>query len=138
MEMQELHGSRGVTSPERVGRLVSLTIDAPGPWLNSNDRRHRLASAEIAKAWRAAGRLAAERAGWEPLTGVVHIVAHIYKPRAGRYDPNNLWPTIKAVVDGFVEAGLLADDDHKHVIGPDMRHGGKDEPCVAFVMTEVA
>jgi hypothetical protein len=27
-------------------------------------------------------------------------------------------------VDGVVDAGVLVDDDHAHVVGPDMRHGG--------------
>jgi hypothetical protein len=71
------------------------------------------------------GRVEAHRGvevGWQ-VRGPARA-AHIWKPRRGRYDPNNLWPTVKAVVDGFVDAGLLADDDHLHVIGPDMRHGG--------------
>jgi hypothetical protein len=78
---------------------------------------------QLTQAWRWAGKLAVPP-GVGPYVGPVHITAHIWKPRRGRYDPNNLWPTVKAVVDGFVDAGLLADDDHTHVIGPDMRHGG--------------
>jgi hypothetical protein len=68
----------------------------------------------------------------------VHVLAHVWKPRAGRYDPNNLWPTVKAVVDGLVEAGFLADDDHVHVLGPDMRHGGKGGPCLVLEIRPVA
>jgi predicted nucleic acid-binding Zn ribbon protein len=77
---------------------------------------------QLTQAWRQAGRMAAM--GRPQFANQVHITAHIWKPRRGRYDPNNLWPTVKAVVDGFVDAGLLFDDDHVHVIGPDMRHGG--------------
>jgi hypothetical protein len=84
---------------------------------------------QLTQAWRWAGKLAVPH-GLEPYTGPVHITAHIWKPRRGRYDPNNLWPTVKAVVDGFVDAGLLADDDHTHVIGPDMRHGGIGPACL--------
>lgn len=72
----------------------------------------------------------------EPFDGTVHIMAHIWKPRAGRYDPNNLWPTVKAAVDGLVDSGLLADDDHKHVIGPDMRHGGKGPAALVITITQ--
>ena len=30
-------------------------------------------------------------------------------------------PTLKALVDGLVDAGLLPDDDARHLQGPDMR-----------------
>ena len=30
-------------------------------------------------------------------------------------------PTAKAVVDGLVDAGVLPDDDAKHLLGPDLR-----------------
>jgi len=75
--------------------------------------------------------------GWEPHAGRVHIFAHIWKPRAGRYDPNNLWPTVKAVVDGVVEAGFIVDDDHLHVVGPDMRHGGKGPAALVLTIREI-
>lgn len=105
---------------------MRIVVTAPADWINSNQRHHRFKTAELTRAWRRAGRDAAADA--EPVAGSVRIVAHIWKDRAGRYDPNNLWPTVKAVVDGFVDAGLLADDDHQHVTGPDMRHGGKGKP----------
>ena len=113
-----------------------LTIGAPAGWINSNQRLHRQQVAKLTAAWRAAGRGAVTSAGWEPYVGPVHIFAHVWKPRAGRYDPNNLWPTVKAVVDGLVDAGFLVDDDHKHVIGPDMRHGGKGPAALVLTITE--
>ena len=82
-----------------------------------------MAVVKLTAAWREAGKQAVPH-DMDPCTGPVRIIAHIWKPRRGRYDPNNLWPTIKACVDGLVDAGLIADDDHTHVIGPDMRHGG--------------
>jgi len=92
--------------------------------------------AKLTALWKAAGNAAVTSAGLEPYAGPVHIFAHVWKPRAGRYDPNNLWPTVKAVVDGFVDAGFLVDDDHKHVIGPDMRHGGKGPAALVLTITE--
>lgn len=38
-----------------------------------------------------------------------------------RRDPGNWYPTAKAIVDGLVDAGILIDDDHTKVVGPDMR-----------------
>jgi hypothetical protein len=94
-------------------------------------------SAKLTAAWREAGRASAGLVDGGPYAGPVHIFAHVYKPRGGRYDPNNLWPTVKAVVDGLVEAGFLVDDDHLHVIGPDMRHGGKGPAALVLTVTEI-
>jgi hypothetical protein len=118
-------------------RLAQFTVPAPAAWINSNQRLHRMQVAKLTALWRDAGLEAAARHGWEPFTGRVHITAHIWKARGGRYDPNNLWPTVKACVDGIVSAGLLVDDDHAHVLGPDMRHGGKGEPALVFVIREL-
>jgi len=103
-----------------------------GPWLNSNDRLHRHQEAKITKAWREAAAQAAQGIG--PLNTPVRITAHIWKPRGGRYDPGNLYPTAKACVDGLVDAGLLTDDDHTRLIGPDMRHGGQGNPQLILII----
>jgi len=118
-------------------RQAVFTVEAPADWINSNQRLHRMAVAKLTRLWRQAGHDAAARYGWEPYAGKVHIVAHIYKPRGGRYDPNNLWPTVKACVDGIVDSGLLVDDDHLHVEGPDMRHGGKGAAALVFTIREI-
>jgi hypothetical protein len=91
-----------------------------------------MATAELTSMWRYAGRVAAE--GLNPITEPVRIVAWITKERGGRWDPNNLWPTVKALVDGLVDSGLLEDDDHKHVVGPDMRYGGKGHAGVRILI----
>lgn len=111
-----------------------VEVPAPAGWLNSNQRLHRMAAAKLTAEWRRAGREAVT--GLPPLTTPVHITAFFWKERGGRYDPNNLWPTVKAAVDGLVEAGLLVDDDHTHVIGPDMRHGGKGAPRIVLEIVE--
>jgi len=105
--------------------MIHLTIDVPAPcaFINSNQRLHRMAQAKLTKLWRQATATAAH--GIPQIDGRVHIIAHIYKPRGGRYDTNNLAPTTKACVDGLVDAGLLLDDSVEYVIGPDLRHGGK-------------
>jgi hypothetical protein len=114
---------------------LELFVPKPDEWINSNQRLHRMVKANRVKSWRSAAARAVE--GWEPFDSPVRIEAHIYKPRRGRYDPNNLATTTKACVDGFVDAGLLADDDWNHVIGPDHRHGGIGEPGIIFLFTKV-
>ena len=117
------------------GRLASafpvVRVPAPTGWLNSNDRLHRQAEAKLVKAWREAAKTAApERPAY---TEPVRIWCEIWKPRANRYDPGNLYPTAKACVDGFRDAGLLVDDDWRHVEGPHMIHGGlTTSPALVF------
>lgn len=94
-----------------------------------------MAQANLTKQWRQAGFVAAR--DMEPIPTPVRIIAHIWKPRRGRYDPMNLWPTLKGAIDGFVEAGLLEDDDYKHVIGPDIRHGGVGPASIVFTFEPV-
>lgn len=113
--------------------LASVWVPVPAGWLNSNTRIHRMQVAKLSAAWRA--KAAETVPDVEQFPYPVRIVAHIWKPRRGRYDPNNLAPTTKACVDGFVDAGILADDDWNHVIGPDHRHGGIGPAGVVFEFT---
>ncbi|NKG22226.1 hypothetical protein [Paeniglutamicibacter terrestris] len=113
---------------------VTIVVPAPCGWINTNVRMHRMAKANLTKQWRAAACVAAR--GLEPMATPVRIVAHIWKARNGRYDPNNLADTTKAIVDGLVDSGLLEDDSFKHVIGPDHRHGGKGEPRIILTITQ--
>ena len=105
-------------------------------WLNSNQRLHRMAEADLIRSWRQLGRLAAR--GREPIPTPVRVVATIWKPIANIYDPGNLYPTAKACLDGFTDSGLWPDDNHRHVIGPDMRHGGKGIQRIVFTFEPVA
>lgn len=46
----------------------------------------------------------------------VRIVATVHPgPRTSRFDPHNWQPTVKAAIDGLVDAGVLADDDATRV-----------------------
>lgn len=96
-------------------------------WLNLNQRyRHWSVKAHRTKALRRKAFWAAKKAladgalsKWEK----VRIVAHISYPTARAADPNNAEPTTKALVDGLVDAGVITDDSHRYVIGPDHRIG---------------
>ena len=43
------------------------------------------------------------------------VSAHFFFARNGRRDPDNLMGWIKSAYDGFVDAGLIPDDDSKHL-----------------------
>lgn len=112
----------------RTGRRTAL-------WLNANDRTHWARRSRLTRTWRALALAAARQAGI-PCLDRAHVVATIHKTRAGRWDPANLYPTVKAAVDGLVDAGVFEDDDHTRVIGPDMRAGEpRPEPCLVLTIT---
>lgn len=88
-------------------------------WMSSNDRRHWAATAKRTRALRTKSALLARTL--TPVKGVALVTAFIAYPRAGRADPGNAAPTVKAILDGITDARIWVDDDHEHVIGPDYR-----------------
>lgn len=116
--------------------MLEIRIPAPTDWINSNQRLHRMQTAKLTKAWRTASQVASK--GLEPLQTPIRVVAYIWKPRNGRYDPGNLYPTAKAILDGLVDSGLIEDDDYTRVVGPDMRHGGKGSAEIVLKIREIA
>lgn len=114
--------------------IVTLSVPIPpGMVLNANQRLHWGEKArstayvrdEFAAAW-------ARIRDDSPRMGRAHCLALIAWPDRRRRDPANLYPTIKAAVDGVVTGpssklarlgwdGLLPDDDHAHLDGPDPR-----------------
>lgn len=54
--------------------------------------------------------------------GRASIWIGIEKRTAGAYDPQNLQPTFKGMVDMLVTMGVLDEDDHRHVFGPVLYH----------------
>lgn len=65
----------------------------------------------------------------EPV-GKATIYVGVTKRTNNRYDPVNLTDTAKPIVDQLVKAGVLDEDDHKHVFGPWMYHKGIDKKLV--------
>lgn len=49
------------------------------------------------------------------------LTVEIGWPDKRRRDAHNLMPTLKACIDGFVDAGVLPDDSDAHLVGPDLR-----------------
>ncbi len=118
-----------------------IFIPKPADWISLNERTHWRSKSTKTKAWRKAAEDAAEdhpRAHSFP----VDILCEVHKPSKGpnrRWDPHNLFPTIKAVIDGLVDAYVLADDDTKHVHNVAIIDGGRrDEPGVTITIKESA
>lgn len=98
-------------------------------WLSSNDRHaHWRIRAARTRAIRTKTKLIALNllaAGTLTKLDRARIIAYISMPTNRRSDPGNAAPTVKAMIDGLVDAHILPDDDRTHVIGPDYREAAK-------------
>ena len=119
---------------------AELTVYIPQAiWLSANDRLHWRPKAERTAALRMLGRNAAQVANIARYE-TAHVAAFIGYLRNGKADPANAAPTTKALIDGMVDAGVWADDDSTHVLGPTHLRGPKsDRPghyCVRLLLTD--
>lgn len=89
----------------------------PDLWLTANARMHWAPKAKRTRALRELANVEAKAAGIRDV-GTCHVAAFIGYLRNGKADPANAAPTVKALIDGLVDAGVWPDDDHTHVIGP--------------------
>ena len=106
-------------------------------WLSMNQRLHWAPKAERTKQWRTLARFTAAQQKLPTSLPGVHITAHVHKTDNRSYDVHNLLPTMKAVIDGLVDYGLVDDDDNSRLIGPDMRHGTKrDQAGITITIKE--
>jgi crossover junction endodeoxyribonuclease RusA len=94
--------------------LYTLDLPWPRPPLTLNQRwrwepKARL-TAEIREtvAWLAKGARI-------PTAGFARVQLHYAPGRQGRIDPMNLCATSKPAIDGLVDAGVVDDDDSRHV-----------------------
>jgi hypothetical protein len=101
-------------------RTFSIVLPAGLRLMTSNQRLHWRTRAKVTKGIRGA---AMEAAFGVPELQRAHITAVLHPHDRRRRDPANWYPSVKAAVDGIVDAGVLDDDDHIHVLGPDMRLG---------------
>lgn len=67
-------------------------------------------------------------------TGPVRVVVHVCPPTAQRCDPPNLYPTVKALIDGLTDASWWVDDDYKTIPVMEFRYGGKSGVRSAYRM----
>lgn len=118
-------------------QTFALTVPTSAT-LNVNSREHWRPRADKTRELRHAGWALAQHC--TPMTRARCVVTLNFGDKRTR-DPANWHPTAKALVDGLVDAGLLADDDATHLLGPDMRIGpvgARGVVTVTLTFTEMA
>lgn len=119
----------------RRGPLYVVELPAGMRLLNANERLHHRPKGVITAALRKAAATAVRKspaladaldaAQPGPVFQRAHVLGVLRPATSRRMDPANWYPTFKALMDGVVDAGVLEDDDHTRVEGPDMRLGRK-------------
>lgn len=108
------------------------------PWLSANDRDHWGRRRGLTEHYRTkTAELVRAAHGDRPPADFLHVIAILAFGDEKRRDPHNYILTAKACVDGIVDAGVVFDDNSKHVIGPDMRRNEKLDEGIWLRITEI-
>lgn len=118
-----------VTSEE-----IRLELPMLANWINLNQKEHWAPRNKRAQAWRHGAHMIARQNRLPKGLQRAQVDAYVWKSSRRRYDPHNLMPTLKPVVDGLVDYGLVADDDVEHLVGPFVHHGGYGSDRLVLVV----
>lgn len=106
------------------------------PMLNANDRDHWRVTSPIRKEWRRRGRGYGNAARLRDLNlEHARIDYYVNRPINSRSDAGNFYPTVKAIVDGLIDAKLLPDDNDKYLEGPYPHQGEKAPYSITIKIT---
>ena len=108
--------------------MITLEFPQPCKPLTMNQRMHWAAKATMTRAWRTAAFIGASANGdWTPNQprSIVQLDIPVRSLKVRR-DPHNWYPTVKACVDGLVDAAMFVDDSSEYVatVEPKFHQGG--------------
>lgn len=111
-----------------------IVLDLPRSlWWSANDRLHWRVVASKKAAVRALARAAAQDEVWLD-RATLGVLVHYPTDRAA--DPHNVMSTVlKAAIDGVVDAGVLPDDDDKHLTAVTISRGPKTSIAGIYRLT---
>lgn len=98
------------------GTIYILPIPAPGSWVASNDHTHWRNRHAGVKAWRETAAWRAKQARLPKITSPYAIHATVHKATRHLFDLDGIVPSVKACVDGLRDAGVLEQDDFRHMV----------------------
>lgn len=108
--------------------LIDLPYTAPP--LTANQRLHWAPKAELVKQIR--GDVATLARSKRLPLGLdrIEVTLHWQAPDRRRRDSDNLYPTLKACIDGLRDAGVVVDDDSTRVTSNCVVHEGPADPTL--------
>jgi crossover junction endodeoxyribonuclease RusA len=109
---------------KNVSYIVELPVGMQ--LMNANDREHWSKRARVSSLIRTTSRGLCK--GIPKGMKQVKIRAIYYAPDNRRRDVSNLFPSVKAAVDGLVDAGVIKDDNDKYVVALEMVRGEYNIP----------
>lgn len=94
--------------------------------LNANDRPHWTQKAKITARLRRLGEIRGRKGKTTTFNKnrPCGLIITVFSPTKRRMDPPNLYPTIKALVDGLTDAGVWTDDNHEVIKYMTFQYGG--------------
>lgn len=118
--------------------MTTIEFAVPtGRILNANQRLHWAKRSAMTKMLRVEASL---HALGHPQMERAHLTVGVGWPDKRRRDVHNIFGTVKACIDGFVDAGLLPDDSDAHLTGPDLRSfvaGRRGYVCFQFIFEPI-
>ena len=119
---------------------ATLTIPANTPWITANNstNRHWRHRHQLVAQWRDTTHLLARQHRVRHVTSPYTVTATVWVADARRRDLDGLTATVKACIDGLRAAGVLDDDDTRHMTRLTIAHGGidRDHPRVELTVQE--
>jgi crossover junction endodeoxyribonuclease RusA len=112
------------TAPITRPRTWELALPPGTLLINANQNLHWRKRAELIASIRHTAWAMARKAKLPALQRAhIFYVFHPDTKGSRRRDSGNWSPSAKAAIDGLVDAGLLPDDNHTRLLGPDPRMG---------------
>lgn len=97
----------------------------PDNLISANHRTHWADKAHRTRNVRLLGRYAARNL---PAMHAAHLTVTVHPPDRRRRDLDNTMPTVKAIVDGIVDAKVLPDDNRNHLASLTLQPGDVETP----------
>lgn len=115
-------------------------------WLNANDTMHWAPKSKLIRAWLMRTIAAAQTARLPKDLRQVEIIGYVNKDNNASYDAHNLYPTLKAMIDGLTDPrsrqpgyGMIPDDNNDILIDARMKAGEKRSPAgITLIIKETA
>lgn len=108
--------------------IVSIRVPQSQIITSNNERGHWAKRSGVKKRFRTMAHYQARSVKLQKYDQLIRVIVRIDYPDNKQRDSVNLYPTVKCHVDGFVDYGLIPDDNDKYLVGPDFRATGKIVP----------